>query len=95
MAQGKYDNLPTNINIINRSQEFLLNLVQDILDYSKHKQGKLQLNKNEFPLKDLTDDLSRLFAIQMRLKNIDLRFSLEELSAHNNPRIYTDYKRLK
>lgn len=45
-SKEKNDHIMTGYLInIHRSQDLLLNYVQDILDYSKSKQGKLQMNK--------------------------------------------------
>lgn len=60
---------------IHRSSEFLIALVNDILDISKVKSGKLQLEKIPFPLQDIRDDLENAFGTQAKEKG--LRFTVE------------------
>jgi signal transduction histidine kinase/ActR/RegA family two-component response regulator len=60
---------------IYRSAEFLIALVNDILDISKVRSGKLQLEKIPFPLKDIRDDLENAFG--MHAKEKGLTFTIE------------------
>jgi signal transduction histidine kinase len=49
---------------IYRSSEFLIALVNDILDISKVKSGKLQLEKISFPLTEIRADLVNAFGLK-------------------------------
>ncbi|MDQ3111385.1 MAG: ATP-binding protein [Bacteroidota bacterium] len=60
---------------IYRSSEFLIALVNDILDISKVKSGKLQLEKIPFPLAEIRADLENAFGLRAREKG--LLFSVE------------------
>jgi signal transduction histidine kinase len=49
---------------IHRSSQFLIALVNDILDISKVKSGKLQLEKISFPLTEIRADLVNAFGLK-------------------------------
>jgi signal transduction histidine kinase/ActR/RegA family two-component response regulator len=67
---------------IQRSSEFLIALVNDILDISKVRSGKLQLEKIPFPLKDIRDDLENAFGMQAKEKGISFTVEIaKELPA--------------
>lgn len=55
---------------IYRSSEFLIALVNDILDISKVKSGKLQLEKISFSLKDIRSDIENAFGTFARQKGL-------------------------
>jgi PAS domain S-box-containing protein len=54
----------------------LLNLIDDILDLSKIEAGQLDIYKRSFHIKDLTDTLAGIFAIQFEQKNIGFALDL-------------------
>ncbi len=60
---------------ISRSSEFLISLVNDILDISKVKSGKLQLERISFPLDEIRIDLENAFG--MHAKEKGLFFSIQ------------------
>jgi signal transduction histidine kinase/ActR/RegA family two-component response regulator len=55
---------------IHRSSEFLIALVNDILDISKVKSGKLQLEKISFRLKEICEDLENAFGTKAKEKGL-------------------------
>lgn len=55
---------------IQRSSEFLVALVNDILDISKVRSGKLQLEKISFPLADIRADLLNAFGTKAKEKGL-------------------------
>ncbi|CAN5909361.1 hypothetical protein BH11BAC7_BH11BAC7_05660 [soil metagenome] len=55
---------------IYRSSEFLIALVNDILDISKVKSGKLQLEKISFALKDIRSDIDNAFGGSAKQKGL-------------------------
>jgi signal transduction histidine kinase/DNA-binding response OmpR family regulator len=60
------------IDVIHRSGETLLEIINDILDYSKIEAGKMQLEKAVFNLDDLIEDCLQLFGATANKCNIEL-----------------------
>jgi PAS domain S-box-containing protein len=63
------------VNIIRQSSDNLLFLINDILDLSKIKSGKLALENIPFNLKQTLDATMAPFYIKTKEKDIDLRFA--------------------
>jgi Amt family ammonium transporter len=81
-----------NINIINRSGDYLLSLINNILDLAKIEAGKHTLNLNNFDLYKLLDEIENLFTFQAETKGLKLIFEKEA----NLPQyITTDETKLK
>jgi signal transduction histidine kinase/DNA-binding response OmpR family regulator len=60
------------IDVIHRSGETLLEIINDILDYSKIEAGKMQLEAAVFPLDDLIEDCLQLFGATANKRHIEL-----------------------
>ncbi|WP_237741231.1 hybrid sensor histidine kinase/response regulator [Geminocystis herdmanii] len=60
------------INIINRSGEHLLNLINNILDLSKIEAGKISLNVEKIDLYQLLDDIEDIFKYKCEKKGLQL-----------------------
>ena len=60
------------IDVIHRSGETLLEIINDILDYSKIEAGKMQLEKTIFNLDDLIEDCLQLFGATANKRQIEL-----------------------
>lgn len=60
------------IDIIHRSGETLLEIINDILDYSKIEAGKMQLETAEFSLQDVVEDCLQLFGATAGKTQIEL-----------------------
>ena len=60
------------ISKINVSSDFLLSLINDVLNFSKLKNGTIQLEPSHFRLSDLLDDLRKMFLPLAARKNIHL-----------------------
>lgn len=60
------------------SSNALLNVINDILDYSKIEAGKIDINVQKFKLQDLLDNVSNLFGYQIYEKNLELIFNLDK-----------------
>lgn len=58
--------------VIKRSVNNLLVIVNDVLDFSKIKAGKLAIEKIEFRPKDVLDNIAAMFAYRMKKKELSL-----------------------
>lgn len=67
-----------NINIINRSGEHLLTLINQILDLSKIEAGRMILNENNFDLYRLLNDLEDMFSLKAEEKGLNLVLEIDE-----------------
>jgi signal transduction histidine kinase/ActR/RegA family two-component response regulator len=64
------------IQTIHESGDYLLNLVNDILDISQIETGRLALNPRTFDLHALLDDVLNLFRHQASIRQLDLQLCL-------------------
>ncbi len=58
------------LNILKNSSESLLDIVNDILDYSKIDAGKLKLSENEYNVKVLIEDVKSIIIRRLNGKNV-------------------------
>jgi len=65
------------LEIISRSGKNLLNLINDILDFSKIEAGKVELEKINFSLSHLLQEIRNLFLIKANEKNISLHLDMD------------------
>lgn len=72
---GRLPEEQENLEIIARSGEHLLALINDVLDMAKVEAGQTGLNRQSFDLYQLLDDLEALFNLRAREKG--LRFTIE------------------
>ena len=63
--------LVTILDIINRSGEHLLALINDILEISKIEAGRITLNLSTFNLQNVLDDLENMFRSKAESKGLD------------------------
>jgi PAS domain S-box-containing protein len=63
-----------NLQIINRSGEHLLTLINDILDMSKIEAGRVSLNESDFNLHRLLDDVHDMFRINAAENGLEILF---------------------
>ena len=81
-----------NIQIINRSGEHLLKLINDILEMSKIEVGQITLNEVKFDLYTMLKSIEDMLQLKAKSKNIGLTFDI----AGNVPKyIYTDEGKLR
>ena len=59
------------LGIIRRSGEHLLSLINQVLDVSKIESGRMVLNERPFDLQQLLDDVTNIFRLRVRKKNLD------------------------
>ena len=64
------------IESLYRSGESLLDIINDILDFSKIEAGKLDLERIDFDLRSLIEDLIELLAPRAHQKRIELAYKL-------------------
>ncbi|GGA85862.1 ATP-binding protein [Puia dinghuensis] len=62
---------------IKRSVNNLLVVVNDVLDFSKIKAGKLAIEKIEFRLKDVLDNVKAMFAHRVAKKGLELEVEID------------------
>lgn len=80
-----------NLNIIKRSGEHLLNIINEILELSKIEAGKMELTPKSFNLFDLIKEIDDIFSF--RCESINLNF---EIKTNNLPKyIKADEQRLR
>jgi CheY-like chemotaxis protein len=66
------------VNIIKDSGNILLNIIDDILDFSKMESGKLQLDKHPFILRDLIYFVEQLLCPKAQEKNLVIQCFIAE-----------------
>lgn len=66
------DNQRHYLDVIYRSGTSLLDIINDVLDYSKIEAGKLELEQTTFNLENLLDDCIQLFGATANQKNVEL-----------------------
>ena len=80
------------IDIINRSGEHLLELINDILDLSKIEAGMMSLEESSFDLYSLLDNLEEISKLKASNKNLELIVNIaRDVPQH----IKTDKKKLR
>lgn len=80
------------VQIINRSGQHLLKLINEILDLSKIEAGRVELEESSCDLEDLWRSLSEMFRLRAETKN--LAFHLE-IAPNLPPYILTDAGKLR
>lgn len=58
------------INTLQDSGRHLLDVINDILDFSKLAEGKVQLRREVFSMRDLADDIHSIFALQAERRGL-------------------------
>lgn len=91
-APGRLPEEQENLEIIARSGEHLLALINDVLDMAKVEAGQTSLNRQSFDLYQLLDDLEALF--NLRAKEKGLRFTIEN-APDLPPYIHADEGKLR
>jgi len=76
---------------ISSSSDLLLNIINDILDYSKIEAGKLELDEHPFNLDEILDYLKLIYINEIRAKGLDFFY---DISADIPATIYGDSLRL-
>ena len=81
-----------NLNIIKRSADHLLSIINEILELSKIEAGKMELSPKEFNFYELIKDIENLFATRYETKGLDFSVQISK----NLPKyIKADIQRLR
>jgi len=65
-------------DVLKYSSEHMLNLINQVLDFSKIEAGKMDLEKTNFDLHKLIDNIHSLFKGQFEEKNLNLEVTFDE-----------------
>jgi len=65
------------LDIVHRSGEHLLTLINDVLDLSKIEAGRFDLVEVDFDLHRLLDDLEAMFTLRAQTKDLELSFEYQ------------------
>jgi signal transduction histidine kinase len=79
-------------DIVRRSADALVTVINDILDFTKMESGKMELEEHPFELVSCIREVLRLFAAEAGKKNIELEYFLEDSVPEL---IYGDMARLR
>ena len=67
------------IDAIQDSSEHLLQVINEILDYSRINSGKFSFEKSDFSINQTIDEVLRIVKLQAEKKNIDLCYNNDEI----------------
>lgn len=81
-----------NLNIVKQESYHLLGMINDLLDYSKLEAGKMELNCEEFDLKDVIDEVSSMIEVLIGDKPISYETIIYTAEKINT---YTDRLKVK
>ncbi len=65
------------VNVISTSGDALLNVINDVLDYSKIESGQLDLEAQHFNLRKVVEDVIDLFAVRSASMGLDLLYQID------------------
>ena len=77
LSEDLDEHLAEHIEMIKRSGEHLLYLINDILDFNKLEAGKVELEKKPFDLEQQIKTVVEMSATNAKLKHIELNYSLD------------------
>ena len=80
------------LNVIQRSGQHLLTLINDILDLSKIEAGRLEIDRNMFHLDELLNSLIDIFQVQASSQGIEVIY---KIIGQIPKLVYGDAKRLR
>ncbi|WP_413612811.1 sensor histidine kinase [Bdellovibrio sp. HCB-110] len=66
------------VGTIHRCSDTLLHLINDILDISKIENGLLQIDRHRFDLKELHQDIHKMFSVKCIEKGLELELEMDE-----------------
>ncbi|KAL4488383.1 hypothetical protein ABPG72_019233 [Tetrahymena utriculariae] len=90
MSQCKNEEYNNYFDIIDKNGKLLLNIINDILDYSQIMKGKLRLTHQIFSIKQVIQEVHELLKYQFQDKGIDFLIDIEQ-----DIQVQNDQNRLK
>lgn len=90
-SQTDKDTLKMGLNIIEKETDRLVNMVEELLDFSRLSSGKMTLNKKEVSIKAISDYIDVYMSARARRENKSLNINLDS----ENKKIYVDIDRIK
>ena len=96
LNSGMIDGIPEDaqnmINIADTNSERLMELISDVLDFSKFEAGDLELTHREFSIREEMEKTLIPFVTKVKPKNIDLNIHYDQRFPE---RIVTDFEHIK
>ena len=80
------------LNIINRSGEHLLSLINDVLEMSKIEAGRITFHENQFDLLHMIEAIAEMLQLKASAKNLQL---MVESDSHIPKYVITDESKLR
>ena len=80
--------------IIQASNQQLLRIINDILDISRLQTGQLSIEKTEFSVNTLMDEIESFLNVELDRSNKDLKLVINKTFGSDTDTIYTDKERL-
>jgi len=71
-------NRKEHLNILKSSSDYLLNLINELLEYSKLQTNKMILEPEHFNIKELVSELVSMFQFQASEKNVELKADIQQ-----------------
>jgi signal transduction histidine kinase len=65
------------LNLTQESSNILLKLINEVLDLAKIEAGKLELEKFNFSLRELLDEIYRMFSEKIQKKGLEFKLSID------------------
>lgn len=90
-SQTDKDTLKMGLNIIEKETDRLVNMVEELLDFSRLSSVKMTLNKKEVSIKAISDYIDVYMSARARRENKRLNINLDS----ENKKIYVDIDRIK
>lgn len=82
MAEEKDEEKKKQMEMIYRSGEHLLSLINDALDLSKIESGHMEISERTYRVKDLVDEIVQTYGPMARTKGVHLTYGLAEDVPH-------------
>ena len=86
------DDIHRKLFFIRNSSEFLLNIINNILDYCKYEAGNLEVSSTETRILNIVEECKKMINFQCKQRGVDLQI---DLSPDIPEIIYTDGPRIK
>lgn len=83
VGEGRDGELRDHLDQIDQASQYLLSLLNNIMDMSKIESSKYEINSSPFNLRDVFDEVYSVFSAQMNAKGIRFLLNTEELKYSN------------